>query len=109
MKHQLIASTLLLTLLAGPAWADKPAAAISTVAAATHQGTGKVISIDRDKLKVKLEHGPIASLNWPGMTMDFSVTRAALLDKLQPGTQISFTLVPGDRPGRWVIDQVSVK
>ena len=108
MKHQLIATTLLLTLLASPAWADNHAPS-AKAAAATHQGSGKVISIDRDKLKVKLEHGPIATLNWPGMTMDFSVTRAALLDKLQPGTQISFTLVPGDRPGRWVIDQVSVK
>lgn len=109
MKHQLIASTLLLTLLAGPAWADNHAQAQGKAATVSHQGSGKVISIDRDKLKVKLEHGPIASLNWPGMTMDFSVTRAALLDKLQPGAQISFTLVPGDRPGRWVIDQVSAK
>src|SRR5512142_102503 len=104
---------LLLASAALPALAEQALSSNDTkneaVKSISHQGTGKVISIDREKLKVKLEHGPIASLNWPGMTMDFAVTRAGLLEKLQPGAQVTFRLVPGDVPGRWVIDQITQK
>lgn len=111
MKKQLGIMALLLASVSLPALAEQvlPGNATNEAAKSSHQGTGKVISIDREKLKVKLEHGPIASLNWPGMTMDFAVIRAGLLDKLQPGAQITFRLVPGDAPGRWVIDQISQK
>ncbi|MEO6147747.1 MAG: copper-binding protein [Sulfuriferula sp.] len=109
MKHKIFATTLLLALSVSPVWADNGSHPQNKAAQASHQGSGKVVSIDREKLKVKLEHGPIASLNWPGMTMDFAVTRAALLDKLQPGMQIIFTLVQGEKPGSWVIDKVSRK
>lgn len=110
MKHQIISTTLLLALFAVPASAETVGShAQGKITQTTHQGTGKVVSIEREKLKVKLEHAPIPSLNWPGMTMDFAVSRAALLDKLQPGAQISFTLVQGDKPGRWVIDQIAPK
>lgn len=108
MKQSFIASTLLLALAASPAWADNHLSS-AKAAAVTHQGSGKVLAIDRDKLKVKMEHNPIASLNWPGMTMDFKVARAELLEKMKPGAEIGFTLVQGDKPGRWVIDQVTVK
>ncbi len=111
MRNEMLAATLLLALGAAPVWAETHAGAHAQgkVTQATHQGTGKVVATEREKLRVKLEHGPIASLNWPGMTMDFAVSRAALLDKLQPGARINFTLVPGDMPGRWVIDRVEVK
>ncbi len=111
MKHKIIAIALLLALGAAPAWAENSGGshAQNKGAQVSHHGSGKVISIDREKLKIKLEHEPIPSLDWPGMTMDFVVTRAALLDKLKPGAQIDFTLVQGDKPGRWVIDQITVK
>lgn len=113
MKKQLVIMALLLAGAAQQALAEQVLSSNETKSEAaksiSHQGAGKVISIDRQRLKVKLEHGPIASLNWPGMTMDFAVTRAGLLEKLQPGAQVTFRLVPGDAPGRWVIDQITQK
>ena len=48
----------------------KPAAAD---AAPRHTGTGKVEAIDRDT--VTLSHGPIPSLKWGAMTMDFKLPK----------------------------------
>ena len=59
---------------------------------ASHQATGKVVSIDRAKLRIKLAHDPIKSLDWPGMTMDFSVVKASLLDGLKEGDAVQFEL-----------------
>lgn len=59
---------------------------------ASHQGTGKVVSVDKAKLTVKLVHEAINSLGWPGMTMDFSVANASLLDGLKAGDAVQFEL-----------------
>lgn len=59
---------------------------------ASHQGTGKVVSVDRAKLRIKLAHEPIKSLGWPGMVMDFSVANASLLDGLKEGDAVQFEL-----------------
>lgn len=58
----------------------------------SHQGTGKVVSVDRAKLRIKLAHEPIESLGWSGMTMDFSVAKASLLDGLKAGDLVRFEL-----------------
>lgn len=39
----------------------------------TRRGQGTVNGIDAKTGKVNLSHGPIASLNWPAMTMGFPV------------------------------------
>lgn len=57
-----------------------------------HQGTGKVVSVDRAKLRIKLAHDPIKSLGWSAMLMDFSVTKASLLDGLKAGDTVQFEL-----------------
>jgi Cu(I)/Ag(I) efflux system protein CusF len=59
----------------------------------THKGTGVVKSVDPKKLGVTLEHGPIASLNWPAMTMGFVVKDKALLEKMKPGAKVEFEMV----------------
>jgi len=59
---------------------------------ATHQGTGKVVSMDRAKLRIKMAHEPIKSLGWSAMSMDFSVANAALLDGLKEGDAVQFEL-----------------
>lgn len=59
---------------------------------ASHQGTGKVVSVDRAKLRIKLAHEPIKSLGWPGMVMDFSVAKVSLLDGLKEGDAVQFEL-----------------
>ena len=57
---------------------------------ASHQGTGKVVSVDRAKLRIRLAHEPIKSLGWSAMVMDFSVTKASLLDSLKAGDLVRF-------------------
>lgn len=58
----------------------------------SHQGTGKVVSVDRARLRIKLAHDPIESLGWTGMEMDFSVANASLLNGLKPGDLVQFEL-----------------
>jgi len=59
---------------------------------ASHQGTGKVVSVDRVKLRIKLAHEPIKSLGWSAMMMDFSVVKASLLDGIKEGDTVQFEL-----------------
>ena len=54
-----------------------------TALAQSHQATGVVKRIDPAKGVVSLKHDPIKSLNWPGMTMDFSVRDPKLLTRRQ--------------------------
>lgn len=74
----------------------------------SHQGIGKVVSVDRAKLRIKLAHEAIKSLGWPGMTMDFSVVKAALLEGLKEGDAVKFELGQS-KPGEWVIVKIERK
>ena len=58
----------------------------------THRGQGTVNGVDTKAGKVNLSHGPIASLNWPAMTMGFPVKYAAMLEGIQPGMKVDFEL-----------------
>ncbi|MEX8501812.1 MAG: efflux RND transporter periplasmic adaptor subunit [Leptothrix ochracea] len=74
-------------------------------AAVGHHAQGKVEAIDAANKELSISHGPVASLHWPGMTMDFKVANEALLQGLQPGSAISFEFVERG-PGEWVITAV---
>jgi Cu(I)/Ag(I) efflux system protein CusF len=56
--------------------------------AAVHQAIGVVKSVDADKGKVTIAHGPVKTLNWPAMTMTFGVKDKGLLDKLSVGKHV---------------------
>ena len=58
----------------------------------TAEGEGIVKSIDLKAEKITLEHGPIAALNWPAMTMTFRVASPSLLDGVNVGTKVHFVL-----------------
>ena len=58
----------------------------------THRGQGTVNAIDATTAKVNLSHGPIESLNWPAMSMDFPVKDAAMLQGVQTGMKVDFEL-----------------
>lgn len=58
-----------------------------------HRGTGTVKKIDTAKGTVTLAHGPIASLNWPAMTMSFKLKDAALAKGIKAGDAVDFELV----------------
>ena len=68
--------------------ASAPGASGTT--AATHRGTGKVESIGKDE--VTLSHGPIASLQWPAMTMGFKAPPNGIPDNVRVGDTVSFEL-----------------
>lgn len=57
-----------------------------------HRGQGTVNSIDAEAGKINLSHGPIQSLGWPNMTMDFPIKDAAMLKGIQSGTKVDFEL-----------------
>jgi Cu(I)/Ag(I) efflux system membrane fusion protein len=61
--------------------------------ALTHKGEGQVEAVDLAQASVTLAHGPIASLKWKSMTMDFHVKEPALLRSLRPGQRIGFEFV----------------
>ena len=61
--------------------------------------------MDLAQASVTLAHGPIASLKWPPMTMDFHVKDPALLRTLKPGQSIAFEFVP-ESAGEWTIVRV---
>jgi len=81
---------------------SKPAAPGAAAAPATHRGEGTVEAVDMAQASVTLAHGPIPSLKWPAMTMDFKVKDAALLRTLKPGQKIEFETVAG-LPGEYLI------
>jgi len=83
----------------------KPAASPNGVTPATHRGEGTVEAVDPAHASVTLAHGPIASLKWPAMTMDFKVKDAALLRTLKPGQKIVFDMV-GESGGEYTVVRV---
>lgn len=74
----------------------------SKPAATDHRGTGKLDAIDAKAGTMTITHGPIATLKWPGMTMDFTLANSGLLGNLKPGANIEFTFIER-KPGEWVI------
>ncbi len=71
-------------------------------AAISHRASGTVEEIDAKGNTLSITHGPVASLKWPSMTMEFAVGNNALLKGLNPGTAIAFEFVER-QPGEWVI------
>jgi membrane fusion protein, copper/silver efflux system len=58
------------------------------LAGSTHKGTAKVEKIGKDE--VILSHGPIASLQWPSMTMGFKPPADGLPGDIKPGDSVTF-------------------
>ncbi|MBF0272493.1 MAG: copper-binding protein [Magnetococcales bacterium] len=69
---------------AGMAWAGSPEPDIT--------GEGTLNSIDPGKRIVNIQHGPIAVLKWPAMTMDFAVAPGVDLKTLKSGKKVRFIL-----------------
>ena len=62
-----------------------------------HKATGKVTKVDQAKGWVTIAHGPVATMNWPSMTMSFKVKDKAMLDKIKNGDQVEFSFVESGR------------
>jgi RND family efflux transporter MFP subunit len=92
----------------GAASASAPAAPAAPAAPSTagHKGQGSVDEIDAKAGTVSLNHGPIATLKWPAMTMEFKVANESLLRGLKPGAKIDFEFVERQQ-GEWVITSIT--
>jgi Cu(I)/Ag(I) efflux system membrane fusion protein len=90
-----------LGLSSGPALA----AGESAAAAQVHKGEGTVHHVNVPAGKVNMAHGPIKSLNWPAMTMDFRVKDKAVLAGLKPGQRVEFELEKSG--GQYVITRIT--
>ncbi|QHB56477.1 efflux RND transporter periplasmic adaptor subunit (plasmid) [Ralstonia solanacearum] len=69
--------------MTAPSAAATPAAAITE-----HEGTGRIEAVTGDGLT--LSHGPIPSLHWGAMTMDFAAPPTGLPKGLKPGDRVRF-------------------
>jgi Cu/Ag efflux protein CusF len=58
-----------------------------------HKATGVVKKVDSRTGTVTLAHDPVKSLNWPAMTMGFTVKETALFDKLAVDRKVEFEFV----------------
>jgi Cu/Ag efflux protein CusF len=76
--------------------------AVPAAKGSSHQAEGKIDTIDAKAGTVSIAHGPVASLKWPAMTMDFMLANTALIGTLKPGATVAFTFVER-KPGEWVI------
>ena len=81
--------------LAAPA---APAASNASDTAPRHASQARVEAIGRDA--VTLSHGPIASLKWPAMTMDFKLPKGGLTHGVAVGDRVKFefTMNPDGPP-----------
>ena len=67
-----------------------------------HQAEGTVEEVDARAGTVSISHGPVASLKWPAMTMEFKAANDAILKELKPGAAVAFEFVERGQ-GEWVI------
>ena len=58
-----------------------------------HSGSGRITGVDAKTGFLEMEHDPIPSLDWPGMTMEFEVRDPAILEGLKSGQKVEFDLV----------------
>ena len=77
----------------------------SKPAAVGHQAEGTVEGFDVKAGTISIAHGPVSSLKWPGMTMEFTLANPGLLSGIKPGLAISFEFVER-KPGEWVITTI---
>ena len=78
--------------MAAPAAAPAAPAAAAAPAANAAMTSAEVRKVDKDNKKITLKHGEIKNLDMPPMTMVFKVKDAAMLDKVQAGDKVMFTV-----------------
>jgi Cu/Ag efflux protein CusF len=55
-----------------------------------HMAHGTVNSIDTAAGTVNISHGPVASANWPAMSMTFKLANPSAASGIEPGQRIEF-------------------
>ncbi|MGJ7509888.1 copper-binding protein [Variovorax sp. GT1P44] len=62
----------------------------STSDASAELTQGEVRKVDKEGKKLTIKHGPLKTLDMPGMTMVFQVKDETVLDKVQVGEKVQF-------------------
>jgi Cu(I)/Ag(I) efflux system periplasmic protein CusF len=55
-----------------------------------HVGQGTLNSVDQAAGTVNISHGPIASANWPAMSMSFKLANPSAASGLEAGQRVEF-------------------
>lgn len=63
----------------------------------THSGTGTVTAVDGAAGTVTLAHEPVASANWPAMTMTFKLADPKQAKDLHANDHVQFTFTIGEK------------
>ena len=71
-----------------------------------HRASGRIDDYDPKTGTASIEHGPVDSLKWPAMTMEFKIANEGLLKDLKPGARIDFEFVERGQ-GEWVVTAVT--
>ena len=74
---------------AGMAMHEQPAAAQTQ----SISGKGVIKAIDMDSKKITIAHEAIPAVNWPPMTMRFTITPQTQLNNVKDGDSVDFTFV----------------
>lgn len=76
-------------------------------ATTTYVGTGVLKSVNAKDGKVQIAHEPIAELDWPSMTMWFTL-REPLPKSLKTGDAVRFEMMQGEKK-QWMIEKIERK
>lgn len=77
--------------------AATPGASASAPAMVTHQAEGKVERVAPDGITIS--HGPVATLQWPAMTMGFGKATPGAFPEIKPGDPVRFEFKEGGPMG----------
>lgn len=72
-------------------------------AAQPGSGQGKIVTMDTTQGKVTIAHGAIAAMNWPAMTMTFSLRDPVMLRGFKRGDPVAFAVNKQPEGGNYVI------
>ncbi len=70
-----------------------------------HKGEGTVNKVDAKAGTFNVTHGPIPSLNWPPMTMDFQVKDKSALKGIEAGQKVEISIVQ-EGEGKFVVTEI---
>ncbi|MDO9286239.1 MAG: efflux RND transporter periplasmic adaptor subunit [Aquabacterium sp.] len=86
-----------------PAAASMPAPAPAAIG---HKAEGSIEDIDVKAGTLSLNHGPVPTLKWRAMTMEFKAANGSLLNGLKPGQAVRFEFVER-QPGEYVVTSIA--
>ncbi|MDF1484144.1 copper-binding protein [Ramlibacter sp. H39-3-26] len=91
---------------AGISGAQSATDATTSAATAGEMTDGEVRKVDKENKKLTIKHGPLKSLDMPGMTMVFQVQDPALVETVQPGDKVRFVAEKLD--GKFTVTKLEV-